>query len=122
MEIRINAEAHEVAEFCSKLGIKADIFDVLANARQHENLTPEKTKILCTCDRAYEKLLEHDPNSSISKTHIRRLITQRILPVATSGRKQLIDFNDLLDYLNNPDKYRKPKTHKEAYGKIRPLG
>lgn len=122
MEIKINAEPHEVAEFCSRLGIKADFFDVLTNARRQEVLAPEKTRILCTCDRAYEKLTEHDPESSISKTHIRRLIKQRILPVVTSGNKQLIDFNDLLDYLSNPDKYRKPKAHSESYGKIRPLG
>ncbi|MFY9175142.1 MAG: excisionase family DNA-binding protein [Peptococcia bacterium] len=57
-----------------------------------------------------------DEHIGISKTHIRRLVTSGEVPSVRSGSKYLINWNHLMEYLNNP----KPKAP-QRFGVVHPI-
>jgi len=54
-----------------------------------------------TLDEAYAALLSIDPQTSVSKNFIRKLALTNKIPVVMAGRKRLLNFDALLDYLNS---------------------
>lgn len=60
---------------------------------------------------------EQDPETSITEYYLRQLVKQKKIPVFLAGKKQLINLDKLLEYLNH-EQQEKP-THDNDYGKIR---
>ena len=52
-----------------------------------------------TVDEAYALLKELDPETSVSKNFIRRLALMGKIPVLNIGRRRLINFDLMLEYL-----------------------
>lgn len=55
-----------------------------------------------TLDECYTELKKLDRNTSVSKYFIRQLALQGIISCIMAGRKRLINFDKLLEYLDNP--------------------
>jgi excisionase family DNA binding protein len=53
-----------------------------------------------TLDECYNELKALDPNTAVSKYFIRQLAISGKIPCIRAGRKRLINFDKLLDYLN----------------------
>lgn len=53
-----------------------------------------------TIKQCYEYFKEADPESCISEYYLRMLVKQNKVPVFYTGRKQLINLDKLIDYLN----------------------
>lgn len=53
-----------------------------------------------TLDECYNELVALDPHTSVSKHFIRQLAISKKIPCIMAGRKRLINFDKLLDYLN----------------------
>ena len=51
---------------------------------------------------AYAQLKKDDPKSAITKGALRRMVNQRVIPAVQVGRKTLINYDQLLVYLNAP--------------------
>ena len=55
---------------------------------------------LRTLDEAFAEIKKADPNTCISKYHLRRIFLSGAVPTVTCGRKRLVNFDALLDYLS----------------------
>ena len=53
-----------------------------------------------TLDEAYRELKQLDSGTAVSKYFIRQLALSGKIPTVMCGRKRLINFDGLLDYLN----------------------
>lgn len=75
-----------------------------------------------TVHEAAKELKEMDENTAVTEYHIRQLALSGVLPRVQAGRKLLINFDLLLEYLQNPtaDKFQ---VHSNAadVGGIRPI-
>lgn len=60
-----------------------------------------------TLDECYKELKQVDKNTAVSKNFIRNLALSGSIPVVMCGNKRLINFDGLLDYLNNPAQRKK---------------
>jgi excisionase family DNA binding protein len=65
-------------------------------------------------DEAYKEVLALDPQTAISKNLIRKLAIENRVSTVMVGRKRLINFDALLQYLANP-----PQEQPEKLGGIR---
>jgi hypothetical protein len=72
-----------------------------------------------TIKQCYEYFQSKDPESSISEYYLRCLVKQSKIPVFLSGRKQLVNIDTLIDYLNSEMVQAEMKPQK--VGKIRPI-
>ena len=63
--------------------------------------------------QALAELRKDDPDTPVSLNYIRRLAASGKVPVVMVGRRRLINYDALLDYLAHPEP--------EQYGKIRPV-
>lgn len=61
-----------------------------------------------TVHEAAQELKAIDPNTAVTEYHIRQLALSGVLPRVQAGRKLLINFDLLLEYLQNPtaDKFQ----------------
>ena len=61
-----------------------------------------------TVSEAAKELKRIDPNTAVTEYHIRQLALSGVLPRVQAGRKLLINFDLLLEYLQNPtaDKFQ----------------
>lgn len=73
-----------------------------------------------TIKQCYEYFKEEDPESCISEYYIRMLAKQNKVPVFYAGRKQLINLDKLIDYLNGEVEEEEPAI--QGYGTIRRVG
>lgn len=73
-----------------------------------------------TIRQAYEYFKAEDPESCISEYYIRMLAKQNKIPVFHAGRKQLINLDKLIDYLNSEVAEEEPGI--QGYGTIRRVG
>lgn len=55
-----------------------------------------------TIKECMEELRQIDPNTAIREYFIRDLVNSNVIPTVHAGRKILINFDGLLQYLNNP--------------------
>ena len=63
-----------------------------------------------TVSEAARELKKLDPNTAVTEYHIRRLAVSGKLPRLKAGKKYLINFDTLLDYLAQPGE--------EVYGEV----
>lgn len=56
-----------------------------------------------TVRQCYEYFKEEDPESAISEFYLRGLVKQNKVPVFMAGRKQLVNLDKLIDYLNGEE-------------------
>lgn len=54
-----------------------------------------------TISQCMEYFRTEDPESSISVHYLRQLVKQSKVPVFLAGRKQLVNLDKLIDYLNS---------------------
>lgn len=75
-----------------------------------------------TINEAYQMLKEQDPQSAITKHYIRCLVP-RLPGSIKRGRGWLLNFDNLLEYLNSPDREERDRLreYEQAGGKIRPV-
>ncbi|MGN0491458.1 hypothetical protein [Ruminococcus sp.] len=61
-----------------------------------------------TVHEAAQELKEMDEHTAVTEYHIRRLALSGVLPRVQAGRKLLINFDNLIEYLQNPtsDKFQ----------------
>lgn len=120
MEIRINAEPEEFAVLLMKMGANIDVSE-LGKAKVSLNGTDNgtKRKRMRTVDEAYNLLKSEDPETAISKNHIQKIVKQQLIPVTFAGKKQLIDYDFLLEYLSNPKHLENKKE--QSNGNIRKI-
>lgn len=73
-------------------------------------LNTDKIKLprMRTTKEAAAEIKAADPNTAVTEYHIRQLALSGVLPRVQAGRKLLINFDLLLEYLANPtaDKFR----------------
>ncbi len=55
-----------------------------------------------TIKECMEELKQIDPNTAIREYFVRDLVNSNAIPTVRAGRKILINFDGLLQYLNNP--------------------
>lgn len=76
--------------------------------------------------RTVKQCLEHfrkeDPECCISEYYLRCLVKQNKVPVFHTGRKQLINLDKLIDYLNSGPQEEVPVQGRNGYGRIRQVG
>ena len=65
-----------------------------------------------TLDEAYRELKQLDSGTAVSKCFIRQLALSGKIPTVMCGRKRLINFDGLLDYLN--EQGRQPEQDSPA--------
>lgn len=70
-----------------------------------------------TIKQCVETIRKEDPQTSISEYYLRCMVKQKRIPVFLSGRKQLINLDTLIDYLNSENEIEILKN--VEYGKIR---
>ena len=63
-----------------------------------------------TLEECYEEIKKLDPNTCITKYFIRQLALNNKIPVIMAGRKRLINFDALLEYLENPHQEKEIKN------------
>ena len=70
----------------------------------HNNNQPVIRKIprMRTVGEAARELKKLDANTAVTEYHIRRLVLSGKLPRLKAGKKYLINFDTLLDYLAQP--------------------
>ncbi len=70
----------------------------------HNNNQPVIRKIprMRTVSEAARELKKLDPSTAVTEYHIRRLVKSGKLPRMKAGKKYLVNFDTLLDYLENP--------------------
>ena len=70
----------------------------------HYNSQPVIRKIprMRTVGEAARELKKLDPSTAVTEYHIRRLVLSGKLPRLKAGKKYLINFDALLDYLAQP--------------------
>ena len=64
--------------------------------------TIRKIPRMRTVHEAAQELKKLDPNTAVTEYHIRRLVLSGKLPRLKAGKKYLINFDALLDYLAQP--------------------
>lgn len=88
----------------------------------NNNLTEFKIPRMRTVAEAAKELKAMDEHTAITEYHIRRLALSGVLPRVQAGRKLLINFDLLLEYLSDPtaDKFQVHNTAADVNG-IRPI-
>ena len=74
----------------------------------NNNLTEFKIPRMRTVAEAAKELKAMDEHTAVTEYYIRQLALSGVLPRVKAGRKLLINFDLLLEYLQNPtaDKFR----------------
>ena len=67
----------------------------------------------------FQLLKEADPNTAVTLCGLRRLVKIGEIPSVKVGRKCLIDYDQLLNYLTNPPSDKPDEAN--AIGKVRPI-
>ena len=62
--------------------------------------------------QAFEELKKEDPDTPITLNYIRRLAASGLIPVVMIGRRRLLNYDALLEFLRNP-------TRETIEGKMR---
>lgn len=70
-----------------------------------------------TVRQVIEYFKQQDPDSCIGEYYLRCLIKQNKIPIFRTGRKQLINLDKLIDYLNGESTVNEPVL--QGCGKIR---
>ena len=70
--------------------------------RNNNQPTIRKIPRMRTVGEAALELKKLDPNTAVTEYHIRRLVKSGKLPRLKAGKKYLINFDALLDYLAQP--------------------
>ena len=63
-----------------------------------------------TLDECYNELKALDPDTAVSKYFIRQLAISGKIPCIQAGRKRLINFDKLLDYLSGNNQSQETQT------------
>ena len=74
--------------------------------------------IMRTAAEAYAELKRTDPNTCLTLRALQGIIKKGEIPVLKIGSKNLIDMNNLYDYIRDP---QSTAASSEDYGKIRPI-
>lgn len=87
-----------------------------------DNITNLKIPRMRTVPEAAKELKAMDEHTAVTEYHIRQLALSGVLPRVQAGRKLLINFDLLLEYLQNPtaDKFQVHNTAADVNG-IRPI-
>lgn len=74
----------------------------------NENKTEFKIPRMRTVAEAAKELKAMDEHTAVTEYHIRQLALSGVLPRVQAGRKLLINFDTLIEYLQNPtsDKFQ----------------
>lgn len=88
-----------------------------------DNITNLKIPRMRTVPEAAKELKEMDENTAVTEYHIRQLALSGVLPRVKAGRKMLINFDLLLEYLQNPtaDKFQIHSNAAADVNGIRPI-
>lgn len=88
-----------------------------------ENKTEFKIPRMRTVAEAAKELKEMDEHTAVTEYHIRRLALSGVLPRVQAGRKLLINFDLLLEYLADPtaDKFQVHSNAAADVNGIRPI-
>lgn len=88
-----------------------------------DNKTNIKIPRMRTVHEAAQELKAMDEHTAITEYHIRRLALSGVLPRVKAGRKLLINFDLLLEYLQNPtaDKFQVHSNAAADVNGIRPI-
>ncbi len=68
---------------------------------------------------AVAEIKKSDPDTSVSEYFIRHLACDGKIPCVMAGRKRLINYDSLLEYLSSV--HNDPEPEPIEYGKIRPI-
>ena len=71
-----------------------------------ENKTEFKIPRMRTVHEAAQELKSMDEHTAVTEYHIRQLALSGVLPRVQAGRKLLINFDLLLEYLADPTAYK----------------
>lgn len=73
-----------------------------------DNTTNFNIPRMRTVHEAAQELKAIDEHTAVTEHHIRQLVISGVLPRIQAGRKLLINFDTLIEYLQNPtsDKFR----------------
>lgn len=72
-----------------------------------------------TINEAYEGLKNTDPETAMTLSGLRRLVATGKIPSIRIGRRILIDYGNVLDYLKNPPV--DSNVHDDDYGMVRKI-
>lgn len=88
-----------------------------------DNITNLKIPHMRTVPEAAKELKEMDAHTAVTEYHIRQLALSGVLPRVKAGRKMLINFDLLLEYLANPtaDKFQVHSNAAADVNSIRPI-
>ena len=88
-----------------------------------DNITNLKIPRMRTVPEAAKELKEMDAHTAVTEYHIRQLALSGVLPRVKAGRKMLINFDLLLEYLANPtaDKFQVHSNAAADVNSIRPI-
>lgn len=88
-----------------------------------DNTTNFKIPRMRTVAEAAKELKEMDAHTAVTEYHIRQLALSGVLPRVKAGRKMLINFDLLLEYLANPtaDKFQVHSNAAADVNGIRPI-
>lgn len=57
---------------------------------------------LRTINQAYQIIKENDPDTAISKTYLRKILTDGTIKTIRSGNKTLVNMDLIEEYFNSP--------------------
>ena len=88
-----------------------------------DNTTNFKIPRMRTVAEAAKELKAMDEHTAVTEYHIRQLALSGVLPRVKAGRKMLINFDLLLEYLANPtaDKFQVHSNAATDVNGIRPV-
>ena len=88
-----------------------------------DNTTNFNIPRMRTVHEAAQELKAVDENTAVTEYHIRQLALSGVLPRVQAGRKLLINFDLLLEYLQNPtaDKFQIHSNAAADVNGIRPI-
>jgi excisionase family DNA binding protein len=88
-----------------------------------DNITNFKIPHMRTVPEAAKELKEMDAHTAVTEYHIRQLALSGVLPRVKAGRKMLINFDLLLEYLADPtaDKFQVHSNAAADVNGIRPI-
>ncbi len=72
-----------------------------------------------TIPATHKLLKEIDPQTEVSQHFIRQLVLQGLVKYCMTGNKYLINFDNLMDYFENPDRDSGLVEDNSEFGKIR---
>ena len=89
----------------------------------NNNLTEFKIPRMRTVAEAAKELKAMDEHTAVTEYHIRQLALSGVLPRVHAGRKLLINFDTLIEYLQNPtsDKFQIHSNAAADVNGIRPI-